>query len=159
MRVDKVRLVNGRSTIREVVEHRGASAIVPLIDDREVILVRQYRYAVKEYLLEIPAGTLEAGESPEDCAKRELEEETGYKCSELQKILECFMAPGYSTEKIHFYLAKKLIRSAAKTEEDEQIKVETLPIELALQKIRTHGIRDAKTICALFLASELTLSR
>lgn len=94
------------------------------------------------------------GEEPEVCARRELEEETGYRSNDLQKILECFMAPGYSTEKIHFYLATNLERSKKKTEEDERIEVEIVPIANALEKIRAGEIRDAKTVCALYRALE-----
>ena len=111
LRVDDVKIENGKLTSREVVEHRGAAAIVPLLTRDEVILIRQYRYAVSAELLEIPAGTLEPGEDPENCAKRELEEETGYTCQTITKVLECFVAPGYSTEKIHIYLAKGLTKT------------------------------------------------
>lgn len=155
MRLDEVQLEDGKSTKREIVEHRGAAAIVPVVDDLSVVFVRQYRYAVSSELLEVPAGTLEPGEAPEECARRELEEETGYMCGELKKILEFFVAPGYSTEKIHVFMAKGLTKSKMRTEEDEQIKVETLPIAKALEKIRLGEIRDAKTICALFRAAEL----
>ncbi len=154
LRLDEVAFANGESTTREVVEHRGAAAIVPLLEDR-VILVRQFRYAASAELLEIPAGTLEQGEDPEICARRELEEETGYRCKELNKILECFIAPGYSTEKIHFYLARKLEQSSMKTEEDEHIEVEVMSIASAIEKIRRGEIRDAKTVCGLYRAFEL----
>jgi ADP-ribose pyrophosphatase len=155
LRVDRVEIDDGRLTTREIVEHRGAVAIVPLLDNDKVILVRQYRYAVKQDLLEIPAGTLEAGENPDDCAKRELEEETGYKCQEMRKILECFVAPAYSTEKIHFYLATRLVQSKMKPEEDEHIKTEILPIAQALERVRMGEIHDAKTVCGLFRTIEL----
>ena len=150
LRVDHVTLENGRGTTREIVEHRGAAAIVPLLDNGDVVLVRQYRYAVGSDLLEVPAGTLETGESPESCAKRELEEETGYKCGELVKILECVVAPGYSTERIHFYLARGLTKAEMKTEEDERINVEIMPLKSALAMVRRGDIRDAKTVCGLF---------
>jgi nudix-type nucleoside diphosphatase (YffH/AdpP family) len=153
LRVDQVQFDDGTSTVREVVEHRGAAAIVPLLEDK-VVLVRQFRYATSSDLLEIPAGTLEPREEPETCARRELEEETGYRCNELRKILECFVAPGYSTEKIHFYLATKLKPSKMMTEEDERIKPEIVPIAQALEKIRTGEIQDAKTVCALYRAFE-----
>ncbi len=155
LRVDDVQLDNGRPTKREIVEHRGAAAIVPITDSGNVILVRQYRYAVSTELLEVPAGTLEPGEDSESCARRELEEETGFRCREIRKISELFVAPGYSTEKIHVYLAKGLTKSNMRTEEDEQIKVETLSIASALERIRMGEIRDAKTICALFRSAEL----
>jgi nudix-type nucleoside diphosphatase (YffH/AdpP family) len=154
LRVDQVEFGDGTSTVREVVEHRGAAAIVPLIENK-VVLVRQFRYATSSTLLEIPAGTLEPGEEPEACARRELEEETGYRCNELRKILECFLAPGYSTEKIHFYLATKLEPAKMKTEEDERIELEIVPIAEALKKIRRGEVHDAKTVCALYRASEL----
>jgi nudix-type nucleoside diphosphatase (YffH/AdpP family) len=154
LRVDQVELDDGKSTVREVVEHRGAAAIVPLLQDK-VVLVRQFRYAAGSELLEIPAGTLEQGEDPEACAMRELEEETGYKCDELRKMLECFMAPGYSTEKIHFYLARNLEPSKMRTEDDERIQTEAIPIATAMEKIRNGEIHDAKTVCGLYRALEI----
>lgn len=158
LRVDQVVTEEGRPTTREVVEHRGAAAIVPLLDGNSIVLVRQYRYAIASDLLEIPAGTLEVGESPLDCAKRELEEETGYKCGELKKILECYVAPGYSMEKIHFFIARQLVRTHMRTEEDEHIKIEVMPIAYALEKIRSGEIQDAKTVCALYRVADLTSS-
>jgi ADP-ribose pyrophosphatase len=155
LRVDKVRFPDGKSTTREIVEHRGAAAIVPILEDGRVVLVRQFRYAVGSNLLEIPAGTLEVGENPMSCATRELQEETGYVAGEMVKIAECYVAPGYSTERIHFYLAKKLVHKEAKTEEDERIHVEVVPFKEALRKIRTFEVQDAKTICGLYTALEL----
>jgi ADP-ribose pyrophosphatase len=154
LRVDQVELDDGKSTVREVVEHRGAAAIVPVLQDK-VVLVRQFRYAAGSELLEIPAGTLEQGEDPEACAMRELEEETGYKCDKLRKMLECFMAPGYSTEKIHFYLARNLEPSKMRTEDDERITTEVIPITAAIEKIRKGEICDAKTVCGLYRAREI----
>lgn len=150
LRVDKVVFADGVQTTREVVEHPGASVIIPLLENNSVLLVRQYRYAVGRELLEIPAGTCNDGEPPEVCAKRELQEETGYACEELEKILECYVAPGYSTEKIHFYLARRLSRIGQNPDEDERITVVPLSITEALSKIRTGEICDAKTICAIF---------
>jgi ADP-ribose pyrophosphatase len=155
LRVDQLMLGNGKTVKREIIEHRGAAAIVPVIQGRDVVLVRQYRYAVATDLLEVPAGTMEQGETPEECAVRELEEETGYRCKEIEKILEFFPVPGYSTEKIHVYIAKGLSKSKMNTEDDEQIGVEILPIENALEKVRSGEIHDAKSICALFRAAEL----
>lgn len=154
-RVDEVRVENGRVASREIVEHRGAAAIVPVLDGGDVILVRQYRYAVSTELLEIPAGTLERGEEPADCARRELEEETGYTCRAIVKVLECFVAPGYSTEKIHIYLAKGLTKTRTRMEEDESITVESFRFEVALDKIRSGEIQDAKTIAGLQGAAQL----
>ena len=155
LRVDQVQFEDGTSTIREVVEHRGAAAIVPILEGDRVVLVRQFRYAANSELLEIPAGTLEPDEDPEICALRELEEETGYKSREILKILECHIAPGYSTEKIYFYLARALVRTELKTEEDERIKIEVITIKEALDKMRNGQICDAKTVCGLYRALEL----
>ena len=141
---------DGLQATREVVEHRGASVIIPLLEDHRVLLVRQYRYAIGRELLEIPAGTCNDGEPPEICAERELQEETGYACDDLEKVLECYVAPGYSTEKIHFYLARKLRKTELAPEDDERITVEPVTITEALSKIRNGEISDAKTICALF---------
>lgn len=156
LHVDRVTLADGKSTIREVVEHRGAAAVVPITDAGEVILVRQYRYAVKAELLEIPAGTMEEEETPESCATRELEEETGYVCKELRKVVAFFTAPGYTTELIHVFVAKGLTRTQMRTEEDERIRLEVMPLAEALDKVRSGEIQDAKSICGLYRASELT---
>ena len=150
MRVDRILFDDGIEATREVVEHRGASVIIPLLEDQRVLLVRQYRYAIGKELLEIPAGTCDEGESPEDCAKRELQEETGFTCDDMEKVLECYVAPGYSTEKIHFYLARRLRRTQQDPDEDERISVEPVSIPEALAKIRNGEICDAKSICALF---------
>lgn len=155
LRVDQVTLGNGKTTKREIIEHRGAAAIVPLTGEGGVILVRQFRYATTTNLLEIPAGTMEPGETSEQCASRELEEETGYRCKEIEKILEFFPVPGYSTEKIHVYLARGLIKSTMHTEDDEKIELEIMPFHRALEKVRSGEIQDAKSICALYRAAEL----
>ena len=155
LHVDQVMMGNGKTTKREVVEHHGAAAIVPVTETGGVVLVRQYRYAIATNLLEVPAGTMEQCETPEQCAGRELEEETGYKSMRIEKIMEFFPVPGYSTEKIHVYLAKGLIKAKMHTEDDEKIEVEIMPFQRALEKIRLGEIRDAKSICALYRAAEL----
>lgn len=155
LRVDEVKVENGKTASREVVEHRGAAAIVPILESGDVILVRQYRYPIQSDLLEIPAGTLRANEEPEACAMRELEEETGYRCREIAKMLECFVAPGYSTEKIHIFLAKGLTKTQTKMDEDECIDIERVPFPEALGKIRKGEIRDAKSIVGLHAAAPL----
>ena len=155
VKVDRVVTGKGKEATREIVEHRGAAAIVPLLNDDQVILVTQYRYAIASNLLEVPAGTLEPGEPPDLCARRELEEETGYKCNELTKIMELYVTPGYGTEKIHIFLARGLVRTTMKNEEDEDINVQTMPIEKAMEKVRRGEITDAKSICALYRTAEL----
>jgi ADP-ribose pyrophosphatase len=155
LRVDQITLRNGGTATREVVEHRGAAAIVPILQERSIVLIRQYRYAIATDLLEVPAGTIEPGEEPEHCAMRELEEETGYRSRQIQKIMEFYPVPGYGTEKIHVYLAMNLVKSEMRTEEDEQINLEILSLDNAIEKVRSGRIRDAKSICALYRAAEL----
>ena len=150
LRVAKVTLPNGLKTTREIVEHRGAVAIIPLLDRRRVLVTKQYRIAAGRRLLEIPAGTLEPGERPASCAKRELTEETGYAARRIRKAFSCYLAPGYSTEKIHFFLARDLIPTKAKQAEDEAITVLAMELDDAINAIERGKIQDAKTICALY---------
>ncbi|RMH08015.1 MAG: NUDIX hydrolase, partial [Armatimonadetes bacterium] len=119
LRIDTVRLPSGRTARREIVEHRGAVAIVPLLNPETVLLIRQYRQAVGEALLEIPAGTLEPDEPPDRCARRELEEETGYAARQLRKLFSQYLAPGYSQEVLHVYLAESLQPTRQHLDEDE----------------------------------------
>jgi len=144
-KTDRVRLENGRETVRDVVNHPGAVAIVA-IDRDELVLVRQYRYAAGRELLEIPAGTLEPGEDPDRCAVRELREETGCVASEWGRLLSCYMAPGYSNEIIHFYVAEGLSQVGMSPEEDESITVERLGFDQVVDMIEGNEIMDAKTI-------------
>jgi ADP-ribose pyrophosphatase len=154
LRVDNVLLDGKHNAMREVVEHRGAAVIVPILDQDQVMLVRQYRYPIGTELLEIPAGTLNDGESPEDCARRELEEETGYSSEDVVKMFECYVAPGYSTEKLHFYLARKLTKTRQNPDEDERLSVEMVSLSNVMEKIRSGEICDAKSICAIFRTSD-----
>ncbi len=107
-RSDEVELPDGKVTVRDIVEHPGAVAIIPILSDGRILLVRQYRYAVGKELLEIPAGTMEAGESPQECAKRELSEETGYEAERIMELTRFYTAPGYSSELIHIFVARGL---------------------------------------------------
>ncbi|MGQ9462903.1 MAG: NUDIX hydrolase [Candidatus Fervidibacter sp.] len=151
LRRDTVRLLNGRESTREVVVHPGAVAIVPMLDDRKVVLVSQYRHAVGKTLMEIPAGTLHPDEKPEDCALRELREETGYIAGRLEKLLSLHLAPGYSTELIHLFLAEDLRPAKSETDEDEFIEPVIVPLDEAVVKILKGEIQDAKTVAALLL--------
>lgn len=146
---DEVELPNGLKTYRDIVRHPGAVAIVPVLPDGRIVLVRQYRYAAGKPLLEIPAGTLEEGEDPLECARRELIEETGYEASELTAILSCYMAPGYSDEVIHFYEARGLREVGMSPEEDESIEVEVSEIGEIIRMIEENIIEDAKTIIGI----------
>lgn len=147
-KTDKVKLANGKETVRDVVDHPGAVAIVP-VHEGDVVLIRQYRYSTKSEILEIPAGTLEIDEDPYACAVRELKEETGYAASDWSKLLSAYVAPGYSNEIIHIYVAEGLTPVGADPEEDESIKVERFPFEKVLDMIETNEIRDAKTIAGV----------
>lgn len=146
---DEVELPNGRRTHREIVRHPGAVAVVPLLPDGRVVLVRQYRYAAGKELLELPAGTLEPGEPPLDCARRELAEETGYEAGVMAPLLSCYMAPGYSSEVIHFYEARGLREVWGEQEPDEDISVERLDLEAVREMIERNIIEDAKTIVGI----------
>ena len=148
LRVD--RLSNGR--VREVVEHRGSVAILPLLDDGKIILERQYRYAIGKHLLEIPAGMIESNESIEDAANRELLEETGYRAGRLDYIGRCYMTPGYCTETIYFFVAKELENTEKyNRDEDEEIDLIVMDIDEAIGKVMNNEIEDAKTAYALLL--------
>lgn len=144
-----VLLPNGRKAVREIVNYPGASAILPLLSNDKILLLRQYRASINDWIIEIPAGTLKPGEDPLECAKRELEEETGYKAKEWYKLLEIYASPGYSNEVIHIYLAKELIKSRKHPEETEVLENVYLSLEEALDFIRTNKIKDAKTITAI----------
>lgn len=149
LRVDTVQLDQGKTTRREIVEHRGAVALVPLDAHGNVLLVRQFRKAVEQDLLEIPAGTLESGEDALACAHRELEEETGYRAANVREIGGFYPCPGYSTEYIHVFLATGLTPGAEHGDEDEDIEVESVPFFRALEMIDRGEIRDAKSIIGL----------
>ncbi|MEN3002495.1 MAG: NUDIX hydrolase [Armatimonadota bacterium] len=155
LRLDMVRLPNGHITQREIVEHRGAVAIVPLLDADTVLLIRQYRQAVGETLLEIPAGTLEPGEPPEQCAMRELQEETGYRANRLRHLFSQYLAPGYSQEVLHVYLAEQLTPAPQQTEVDEMVQLVPTPLSQIVPMILKGEIKDAKTIAGLLMTLRL----
>ena len=152
VRVDTVRLPSGRTTTREVVEHRGAVAIVPMLDGQRVALIRQYRRPADKVLLEIPAGTLDPEESPETCAQRELIEEIGYRAGRLLPLYHTYLAPGYSTEMLHCFLALDLTPEAGRPDLDEQIEVQVVGLEEAEAMAARGEIEDAKTLCGLLMA-------
>ena len=146
---DEVELPDGRRTRRDIIEHPGAVAIIPILSDGRLILVRQYRYAVHRELLEIPAGTLEEGEEPLECAMRELREETGHEAGRMEWLMRCYMAPGYSSELIDFYVASDLRRVEADAEPDESIEVEVLGFDEVAEMIEENVIEDAKTVTGI----------
>ena len=155
LRVDTVMLPNGKMSQREIVEHRGAVAMVPLLDRETVVLVRQFRRAAMESLLEIPAGTRDHDEDIEACARRELAEEINFQAGRMTKLFHSYQAPGYSTEVIHTFLARDLSPVEGHTDEDEFLEVVTLPLSEAIGKIKTGEIIDAKTISGLLFVERL----
>jgi len=159
LRVDTVRLPDGRQSTREIVVHRGAITAVPLKSDGTVILVRQFRQAAGEALLEIPAGTLEENERPEDCARRELQEEIGYRPQVLTLMFTSFLAPGYSSEKLYTYLAQELEPSSSPSDSDEFLEVVETPLDQAVKLVGSGEIKDAKTICGLLMAQRILCQR
>ena len=156
LRVDTVRLPDGSKAKREVVAHRGAVCIVPVQADGTVLLVRQFRLAAGGVLLEIPAGTLEAGEEPMACAARELEEETGYRAAQIVPLFSAYLAPGYSTELIHAYLATGLTATQTHFDADENLELVALPRAEVERRLLSGEFQDAKTIAALLLALKKT---
>lgn len=148
-KTDEVELSNGRITTRDIIDHPGAVAILPLLPDGRIALVKQYRYSVGKELLEVPAGTLEKGESPDICARRELREETGFTSGSIKRLFSFYVAPGYSNEKIHLFAASELKSGKKQAEEDESIKVEIYGYEELLKMIDENVIEDAKTIVAI----------
>ena len=151
---DEVELVSGRKTRREFVIHPGSAAIIPILPDKRIILIKQYRYAVKNILYEIPAGTLDTGETPTQCAHRELKEETGYTAGRLEKLIQFYPSPGISNELMHLFLAKDLKKADEKPSSDETIEVIEVSMDDCLEMIKTGNIIDAKTICGLLLCSK-----
>lgn len=148
-KTDVVELPNGLHTIRDIVDHPGAVGVIPVLPDGRILLIKQYRYAVQRELLEIPAGTLEKGEESAHCANRELREETGYIAGRMEKLLSCYMAPGYSSEMVHIFVATKLTRKDAEPELDEDIAIAKMDPDELDRKIRNNVIVDAKTIAGM----------
>lgn len=149
-----VKLSSGRIHTREIVEHPGAVTLIPILGDK-IILVRQFRLSTGKVIYELPAGTISSGESPEACAEREISEETGYKAGVLQKVFQCYLAPGYSTELMHFYVATRLMPGKQSFDEDEAIRVYPTMLENALNMVKMNEIMDAKTTIGLLLYDKL----
>ncbi len=154
LRVDTVELPDKKYSKREIVEHPGAVGIIGVNNDGKVILVRQYRKAVDDFLLEIPAGKMEPREDPLECAKREFKEETGYSASSFYALSHCYTSPGFSNEKIYLFKAENLFKGVAEPDEDEYIELVEIPFDQALEKIDKGEIRDSKTIIAILMANE-----
>lgn len=150
---ETVRLPNGNTVVLDIVRHPGASAVVPVLDNGEFVLLRQYRHAVGGYLYEIPAGKLDIeGEDPLECAKRELAEETGFAAKNWRKLISIHTTPGFTNEVIHIYLATGLTEGMTSHEHDEIIEIVRVDRKRLEAMIDAGEITDAKTLVGLFKA-------
>jgi len=152
--IEEHRLPDGRRASFEIVRHPGGAAVLPVLPDGRVVLIRQFRPAAGGMVVEIPAGRLEAGEAPEACIHRELREEVGYRAGRLEKLGEMLTAVGFCDEVVHLFVATDLAAVPAAPEPDEYIELLPLPPAEALQMVRRGEIRDGKTQLALLLYSE-----
>ena len=153
LEVDRVRLQNGRVSELEVVRHPGAVAIAPVTADGDLLLVRQFRYATGDWLLEVPAGKLDPGEEPDAAAARELEEETGYRAGRLEPLGWVWTTPGFSNEVIHLYLALDLEPARQALQDDEVLTVERLPLVEAVERALDGRLYDSKSVCCVLRAA------
>lgn len=150
VKVDEVLLPNGHTAKREIVEHQGAVAVLPLTDDGKLVVVRQFRKPLERSIVEIPAGKLELGEQPLECAKRELEEETGYKASNYEHISSFYTSPGFANELLHLFLATGLSDGTVQPDDDEFVEIMHVTLDEAKQLHADGQICDAKTVLAIF---------
>ncbi|MGP7816150.1 NUDIX hydrolase [Niallia sp. 01092] len=151
VQVDEVELPNGKTSTRELVKHPGAVAVIAVTDEEKLVLVEQFRKPLEKEIVEIPAGKLEKGEDPAVCAKRELEEETGYGCKSLELLTSFYTSPGFADEIVHLYIAKGLhkIEDAAGLDEDEFVNLMEVSLEEAQELVKNQRIFDAKTMYAV----------
>jgi 8-oxo-dGTP pyrophosphatase MutT (NUDIX family) len=156
---ENVTLENGTTTDVEFIEHPGATAVIPFLDAKRIVLLKQYRHALKKHIWEIPAGTLDPQEEIIRCARRELIEETGYSATQWHKLGEITPVPGYSDERIHIFLATALQPADQNLDEDEVIQVQAVDFRKAIEMIGDGEIQDAKSIAGLFLASQWLKSK
>ena len=154
--VDRVELEEGKLAYREYVNHGGASCIIPIDENGNIILIRQYRHPAREEVLEIPAGTLDKGEDPQECALRELEEETGYKAGSITFLTKFYTAIGFCNEILYLYLAKDLTPGTQNFDADEFVTIEKYTLDQALEKVLSGEIKDSKTLVAIMLYNEIT---
>jgi len=162
--IDTVRFPNGTTGELEMIRHPGASAVVPFLsdptgDDPQVMLIRQYRYAAEGYLYEVPAGRLDANETPDHCARRELREETGCEAERVEHLVTIYTTPGFTDERIHLFMAVGLTHGEVAREADEFIEVETMTLSRALSLVEQGEIQDAKTALALLYSAGFRAGR
>lgn len=152
VRIDTVELPDKKYSKREIVEHPGAVAIVPITKEKEIVFVKQFRKATESVLIEIPAGKLEINEQPVNCAVRELKEETGLSAEKIEYVLDYYSSPGFTNERIHLFFATGIVYGEAAPEDDEYIDVIKLNINEAVDMIRRGIIKDGKTITGVLMA-------
>jgi ADP-ribose pyrophosphatase len=162
--IDRVQFPNGSTGELEMVRHPGASAVVPFLtdpygEDPQLLLIKQYRYAARDFIYEIPAGKLDAGEDPAECARRELREETGCTAERIEHLYTFFTTPGFTDEVIHAYIASGITRGETTHEKDEFMTVETVTLSRALELIKAGELKDAKTALAILYAAGFLLDR
>jgi ADP-ribose pyrophosphatase len=153
--LQSVALRDGTTAEREVVLHRGAVALVPMVDDRHVCLVRNRRYAIDRTLLEVPAGTIDPGESPDQTAGRELLEETGYQAGRIRRIREWYVSPGVMNERMYLYLCEDLCPGPVRPELDEDLETVVMAWDEAMAMAQDGRIEDAKTLLALMICERI----
>jgi len=149
LRIKHLRLPDGRVVLREIVEHSAGAALVAVDGEGNVLLVRQPRPAVGGDLLELPAGIVEPGETPAECALRELAEETGFSAGQLELLVQMYSSPGFCTEVLHIFAARDLVAVQVAQDEEEEIELVRMPLAEAIQQVLTNGISDAKTVAGL----------
>ncbi|MDR3112722.1 MAG: NUDIX hydrolase [Elusimicrobiota bacterium] len=156
---DEVELPNGKKARREYLNHPGAAAVLAFIDTENIVMVKQYRYPVGQITYEIPAGKMDKGERPEICAKRELEEETGYKPKTLEKLISFCPSTAFSNEILHIFISFDIEKGNANPDDDEFVSKEIISFKTAFEMVKSGKILDSKTIIALSLHKNATLSK
>lgn len=154
LKLDTVEIPGKKYSKREIVEVSGASAIVPILEDGSVVMIKQYRKAIEKVTLEIPAGKIDPGEEPRETAERELKEETGYTPSNMTYLTETYTSPGFCNEKIHIFLAKGLEAGDQDLDDDEVVETLSYTFEDIFKLIERGDITDAKTIIGIFMARD-----
>lgn len=147
--LDDVQLPNGKTSKRELVKHPGAVAVIAITDEQNILMVKQFRKPLERSLVEIPAGKLEHGEAPEDSARRELEEETGYKAANLEYVTSFYTSPGFADEIVHLYYSDQLVKGSQQTDEDEFVELIEVSLRQAEELFQNKEIYDAKTAYAV----------
>lgn len=152
--LERITLPNGNDVDLEIIRHPGGACALPLHEDGDVSLIRQYRHPAGDVIWEIPAGRIDDGEDPETCARRELEEEAGFSVGRMEKLSSFLTTPGFCSELLHIYLASDLTSCGQRLEHDEYLEVIKLPFKSALDMVFSGEINDGKTMIALLLARE-----